>query len=118
MKETVTPSMSASSESAVMVYGKQQYLTDPKAMTLYTYDKDTANTSNCYGSCAILWPPFLTTSTQLKGMTMPGLTTIKRTDGSMQYAYNGKPLYYYQKDTKPGDVTGDGVGGVWHIVKP
>jgi predicted lipoprotein with Yx(FWY)xxD motif len=30
----------------------------------------------------------------------------------------GKPLYYWVKDTKPGDKTGDNVQNVWHIVKP
>lgn len=39
-----------------------------------------------------------------------------RTDGTMQWAYEGKPLYLWTKDTKPGDVTGDGVGGVWHVI--
>src|ERR1700738_2829710 len=28
-------------------------------MTLYTFDKDAANTSNCYDACAAMWPPFL-----------------------------------------------------------
>jgi predicted lipoprotein with Yx(FWY)xxD motif len=41
-----------------------------------------------------------------------------RTDGTKQYTYKGMPLYFYSKDTKPEDVTGDGVGGVWHLVKP
>jgi len=36
----------------------------------------------------------------------------------MQVTYNGIPLYYYSKDTKPGDTTGEGVGGIWHVVKP
>jgi predicted lipoprotein with Yx(FWY)xxD motif len=33
------------------------------------------------------------------------------------WAYEGWPLYLWVKDTKPGDVTGDGVGGVWHAAK-
>ena len=33
------------------------------------------------------------------------------------WAYDGMPLYYWVKDKKPGDVTGDGVGSVWHVVK-
>lgn len=43
---------------------------------------------------------------------------ITREDGSKQSAYKGKPLYYWAKDTKPGDVSGDGVKGVWHTAKP
>ena len=33
------------------------------------------------------------------------------------WAYQGQPLYYWIKDKKPGDTTGDGVGSVWHVVK-
>ena len=35
-----------------------------------------------------------------------------------QVVYAGKPLYDFAKDTKPGDVTGDGVNSVWHIAAP
>ena len=45
-------------------------------------------------------------------------TVVKRTDGTMQWAYDGKPLYHFIQDKKPGDVTGDGKGdGTWHVVK-
>lgn len=43
---------------------------------------------------------------------------VESHDGKRQWAYNGKPLYLFAKDTKPGDTTGDGVGGVWHLAKP
>jgi predicted lipoprotein with Yx(FWY)xxD motif len=33
------------------------------------------------------------------------------------WAYEGKPLYTYSKDKKPGDATGEGVGGVWRAAK-
>jgi predicted lipoprotein with Yx(FWY)xxD motif len=46
------------------------------------------------------------------------ITVIIRTDGTKQFAWNSMPLYYYSKDAKAGDLTGDGVGGVWHLVKP
>jgi predicted lipoprotein with Yx(FWY)xxD motif len=45
-------------------------------------------------------------------------TVITRDDGKKQWAMKGKPLYYWVKDTKAGDKTGDGVQNVWHIVKP
>jgi predicted lipoprotein with Yx(FWY)xxD motif len=44
-------------------------------------------------------------------------TIVERKDGSKMWAYEGKPVYTFAKDTKPGDVTGDGVGGVWHVSK-
>jgi hypothetical protein len=47
--------------------------------------------------------------------------TIKRSDGTSQVTYHGHPLYRFAKDTKPGDVNGEGVtafGGSWFAVSP
>lgn len=41
-----------------------------------------------------------------------------RDDGRAQWAYMGQPLYRWAKDQKPGDRTGDGIEGVWHLTKP
>lgn len=83
-------------------------------MTLYTFRKDTANTSNCNGGCARSWPPFFAAA----GTAPEGdLTIITRADGKQQWALDGQPLYFWQGDRKPGDATGDGVGGVWDAVK-
>ena len=93
-----------------------QYAVGANQLTLYTFDKDTKGVSNCTGSCAGVWPPYTTTSTP---STLPSnVTLIKRTDGSMQFAYKGMPVYYYSGDKAVGDVTGDGFNGIWHIVKP
>jgi predicted lipoprotein with Yx(FWY)xxD motif len=89
-------------------------LVDAKGMTLYTFDKDEAGKSNCYDTCAKNWPPAMAMESDKPAGE---LTIIKRTDGSMQWADGGKPLYTFIKDTKPGDVTGDNVGSVWHVVK-
>ena len=43
---------------------------------------------------------------------------VVRDDGQKQIAYKGKPLYYWVKDGKAGDTTGDGVMGVWHTARP
>ena len=83
-------------------------------MTLYTFDKDTPGISACTGSCAERWPPAAATAAD---QPAGDLTIIKRPDGSLQWADSGKPLYLYQDDHKPGDVAGDGKGGVWHVVK-
>jgi predicted lipoprotein with Yx(FWY)xxD motif len=91
-------------------------LTGPNGMTLYTFDNDAANSgkSVCNGPCATNWPPLMA------GNAAPGgdYSVVTRDDGGKQLAYKGKPLYYWIKDTKPGDKTGDGVNGVWHVVKP
>ncbi|MCF2905924.1 hypothetical protein L0666_13070 [Octadecabacter sp. CECT 8868] len=93
--------------------GGHAVLTDDNGMTLYTFDNDTANTSNCYDGCASSWPPFLGQA----GATRDGLTLIERRDGSQQWAKDGEPLYFWAGDQNPGDKTGDGVGGVWHVAE-
>jgi predicted lipoprotein with Yx(FWY)xxD motif len=98
-----------------------KYLAGEDGKTLYTFKKDTANTSNCTGGCAQAWPPFaLDAGEQVKAGTgvTGALTTFARADGKMQVAYNGAPLYYYATDTKAGDVMGQGVGGFWFVAKP
>ncbi|HEV8666973.1 MAG TPA: hypothetical protein VN665_03990 [Candidatus Paceibacterota bacterium] len=95
---------------------KGAYMADPANKTLYTFDNDTTpNQSSCTGACATAWPPYMAPAGAANLPT--GITVIARPDGSMQYAYKGKPLYYYAEDTAAGQLNGDGVGGTWHIVK-
>jgi predicted lipoprotein with Yx(FWY)xxD motif len=92
--------------------GGKTILTDAKDMTLYIWDKDAVGVSNCYDQCAVNWPPLLVPAdTAVSG----DFTLVDRTDSDqMIVAYKGWPLYLWIKDTKPGDTTGDGVGGTWH----
>ncbi len=90
-------------------------LVDGKGMTLYTFDKDHPAVSNCYDDCAANWPPLAASS----GARPQGeFGIVLRADGSRQWTYRGQPLYTWVKDAAPGDITGDGVKGVWHIAKP
>jgi predicted lipoprotein with Yx(FWY)xxD motif len=94
---------------------KGKALVDAKGMTLYTYDNDSGGKSACGGPCAANWPPLKASAdAKAKG----AWTVISRDDGSKQWAYKGKPVYTWTKDTKPGDVKGDGLNNVWHIAKP
>jgi predicted lipoprotein with Yx(FWY)xxD motif len=93
------------------------YLTDFQGMTLYIFDNDNPGISNCEGNCATLWPTYSSGATAQSQFPV-NITVITRTDGSKQFAWKGKPLYYYSNDQKPGDILGDGKGGVWHLVKP
>lgn len=103
----------AASDPAMTSGGK---LVDAKGMTLYTFDKDAAGKSNCNGPCANNWPPLAASS---GAASMGKYTVVTREDGSKQWAYDGKPLYTWAKDSKPGDTTGDGLGsGAWHVAKP
>lgn len=96
---------------------KGQYLTDFQGMTLYVFDKDTTGVSNCAGSCAAIWPAYSSGATA-QGTFPDHIGLITRADGKMQFAWDGKPLYYYAPDKVAGDLKGDGVDGIWHIVAP
>ncbi len=106
-------SMSASSPAKLM----DGMLVGPNGMTLYTFDRDVAGSgkSVCNGPCATNWPPLMAAESD---KPMGDYMVITRDDGKKQWAMKGKPLYYWIKDTKAGDKTGDGVQSVWHIVKP
>lgn len=92
-------------------------LTGSNGMTLYVFDKDAAGSgkSACNGPCATNWPPLFA----MDGDVASGdYSVISRDDGKKQWALKGKPLYYWVKDQKPGDTTGDGFNNVWHVAKP
>jgi predicted lipoprotein with Yx(FWY)xxD motif len=82
--------------------------------TLYTFDEDQNGESTCYDDCAKQWPPLIALSTAKAHWRM-SLTT--RTDGQRQWSYDGKPLYTYAADTMRGDIKGDNVGNVWHVIR-
>ena len=107
-------SMSAGPAPAKVADG---VLVGPNGMTLYTFDRDASGSgkSVCNGQCAALWPPFMA---QGSASGSGDWTVVTRDDGARQWAYKGKPLYYWVKDTKPGDRTGDNVNNVWRIARP
>jgi predicted lipoprotein with Yx(FWY)xxD motif len=89
-------------------------LTNSAGMTLYTFDKDAGGKSACNGPCAANWPPLMAGA---DAKPYGDWTIVTRDDGGKQWAYEGKPLYLWAKDQKPGDKTGDGFNGVWHVAK-
>ena len=96
------------------------YFADSDGMTLYQFSNDTvAGESVCYDDCATNWPPFTASEPLSLPLDVEGeLSLSERTDGSLQVAYNGIPLYYWVGDQQAGDLTGQGVGDVWWIVGP
>ena len=85
-------------------------------MTLYTFDNDPTNAgkSVCNGPCAAIWPPLMAgAADQPSG----SFSVVTRDDGARQWAYKGKPLYFYKADQKAGDRSGDNFKDIWHIVK-
>lgn len=115
MEPTSAGEEPTAAESATVIV-TDGILTDADGNTLYVFDNDEAGLSNCFEACADTWPP-LASDAPTAGEGMTGtLSTTDRQDGITQVTYNDQPLYYYAADSNPGDRTGDGVGGVWHIV--
>lgn len=109
----LTLTIGAASAAPGGIKSMNDVLVDINGMTLYTFDKDTSGTSNCYDGCAVSWPPVAA----IAGDATEGdYSIIERKDGSSQWAYKDQPLYLWISDTQPGDTTGDGVGGVWHVI--
>jgi predicted lipoprotein with Yx(FWY)xxD motif len=97
-------------------------LCDSNHMTLYTYTADSTDKSACtQQSCTALWPYLTVSGTPTAGPGVTGKLGTITTNGKTQVTYNGKPLYTYVSDKKPGDVTGQNVtdsGGTWFVAKP
>lgn len=89
-------------------------LVTSSGMTVYTFDKDTANSgkSACNGPCIQNWP-----AVAAPEKVAAPYSVVTRDDGSKQLAYKGKPLYTFVKDAKAGDRSGDNFKDVWHVVK-
>ena len=113
----IAPAAFAQSEPAKSAdTAKGKALVDAKGMTLYVFDRDAADKSNCNGPCAANWPAFVAMA---DAKPAGSWTVVTRDDGSKQWAYKSKPLYTWSKDTKPGDITGDGfANNIWHIAQP
>jgi predicted lipoprotein with Yx(FWY)xxD motif len=95
-------------------------LVDSRGKTLYTFADDIPNSgmSACSGQCAALWPAISTETTKVSSPLIPAdFGSFMRADGSEQTTYRGRPLYYYQQDTKAGDVKGENFLNVWFVAR-
>jgi predicted lipoprotein with Yx(FWY)xxD motif len=96
-------------------------LVDNKGRTLYLFEKDTKNKSNCSGACAVAWPPLVTTGSAKagSGVNQKLLGTTKRSKGT-QVTYNGHPLYRFTGDhNTAGQTNGEGLnafGAHWYVL--
>ena len=107
----------AASLSAAPAKVADGVLVGANGMTLYTFDKDAAGSgkSVCNGPCASNWPPLMALDADAASGDW---SVVTRDDGKKQWAMKAKPLYFWAKDSKPGDKTGDGVLGAWHSARP
>lgn len=106
--------------SAGSQFGPMLFNADRQA--IYIWELEPTSTPQCYGDCAVAWPPVLTDGAPVaSGDVQSGLLgTVQRTDGATQVTYNGHPLYYYV-DEGPGEVRCHNVathGGLWWVITP
>jgi predicted lipoprotein with Yx(FWY)xxD motif len=91
-------------------------LTNNQGRTLYSLSAEKNGRFICaVSACLSVWKP-LTVKAGVKPVGPVHLGTIVRPDGRTQVTYRGLPLYRFTGDTKPGDVSGEGIHdvGVWH----
>lgn len=91
-----------------------EVFTDDAGMTLYTFNKDQTNVSNCNDGCAIKWPPLLADN---KAEAEGRFSIITRADNSKQWALDSRPLYRWINDSAPGDTTGEEVNSTWFVAQ-
>ena len=83
-------------------------------LSLYTYDRDVDGQPHCLDACSREWPPVITKGSARR---VGDWATVKRPDNTLQWSYRGKPVYMYADD-EPGTTSGNGIGGVWHLLTP
>jgi predicted lipoprotein with Yx(FWY)xxD motif len=97
-------------------------IVDGAGNTLYMFtpDEDAGGKVTCYDQCAASWPALkaddAASVTAGTGLDQTKITVTDRTDGGKQVKYGEYPLYFFAKDTKPGDTNGQGVGTKWYVV--
>jgi len=116
-RESVAPTLTAKSSS----FGR--VLFDGRGHVLYAFTRDKNGRSACYAACAKAWPVYYAKGTLRAGTGIKRslIGTTKRRDGRGQVTYAGRPLYYYVKDRRPGQILCQNVaefGGTWLIVRP
>jgi predicted lipoprotein with Yx(FWY)xxD motif len=108
-----TVSLHATSDGKVLIAANGR--------SLYMFTADKHGKSVCKGQCAAFWPPLIAASRPTAGAGVHAslLGRTRRADGRMQVTYAGHPLYFFVKDTKSGEVEGEGIvhfGGSWWLV--
>jgi predicted lipoprotein with Yx(FWY)xxD motif len=98
-------------------------LFDGRGFVLYAFTHDSRGRSTCAGACAKVWPPYVVRrrAVAAAGADAKLLGATRRSDGTMQVTYAGRPLYYYVGDRKPGQILCQNVsefGGLWLVVRP
>jgi predicted lipoprotein with Yx(FWY)xxD motif len=122
-EETTTSAAAEATTSVAMAEGVHtsdtdlgSILVDGEGFTLYIFTNDTEGVSTCYDDCAANWPAVPGDTPVGADLDASLFATAPRDDGTEQLTVNGMPLYRFTPDEAPGDVNGQGVGGVWFVV--
>ena len=99
--------------AAVSPIASSGVLTDPDGYTLYTFDYDEHDKSNCNLECLNVWKPLRATESDRPSGR---LSIAARANGDRQWALDGRPLYRFTGDARPGDVSGEHLGWAWHAI--
>jgi predicted lipoprotein with Yx(FWY)xxD motif len=98
------------------------YLTDGSGRALYLWVADKGDRSTCSGACASAWPPLTADGAPATAGSADAsdVSTVARSDGSMQVTYAGHPLYYFAGDsgTATSGQGSNGFGAKWWLVSP
>jgi predicted lipoprotein with Yx(FWY)xxD motif len=98
-------------------------LVDGHGRSLYLFEADRANMSNCTTSCLTVWPALTSSKATPRagGGAVAGKIGTIRSQAGRQITYAGHPLYRYVGDHKPGDTNGQGLnqfGAKWYVLAP
>ena len=123
-RSTASPQSSGASGAAVVKSTSNPslggaVLTNAQGMTLYALSAEAGGRFICTSSCLQVWHPLTVTGTAHPSGSVGSLGTIKRPDGATQVTFQGKPLYTFAQDARPGDVHGQGIKdvGTWAAVQ-
>ena len=106
------PGMAQATVSVRQVPGVGNVYTDAQGRSLYSPVQEAMGKVLCTGPCTTIWLPLTAPSSgsPTKASSVMGtVNVITRPDGSKQVTLNGAPLYRFFQDTRPGDVTGNGL---------
>ena len=103
---------SVTGEVKVLLNNGVTEIQDRAGFSLYTFDNDPLGSSACVEGCLDTWPALLASPDDIADRPF---TIIEREDGNLQWALRDKPLYFFKDDLAPGDINGNGAGGVFHV---
>jgi predicted lipoprotein with Yx(FWY)xxD motif len=91
-------------------------LVDADGCALYVNTKDTARASTCTAACQATWIPVRGPAQAGIGANQTNLGTFTRADGKVQATFVGQQLYYFARDTRPGQASGLGADSRFFLI--